>query len=223
MIHFDVNLGACPIRTRFLHMTVRKIMKRKRVYAHAFKHYDRVVYCQTLEGGHFKDLLRSEGVNYTELPVLDQDIIYYKKDLKKEVYALIKSGEYEDIYITASIPLDMNWNLLVKDCEAQKSGKPPMEMVTKAKMIVDKACNDATKSTDDLFEVPKKPDAAAIRVALAGMGYGIDDLKQMDHHDIDDDFWKKLVTKKAYHKKSEKVARKQPDEQQIEEEEELER
>lgn len=136
---------------------------------------------------------------------------------------MIKSGEYEDIYITASIPLDMNWNLLVKDCEAQKSGKPPMEMVTKAKMIVDKACNDATKSTDDLFEVPKKPDAAAIRVALAGMGYGIDDLKQMDHHDIDDDFWKKLVTKKAYHKKSEKVARKQPDEQQIEEEEELER
>lgn len=157
MIHFDVDLGACPNRTRFLHMTERKIMKMKRVYANAFKHYDRVVYCQTIEGGHFKDLLRSEGVNYTELPVLDQDIIYYKKDLKKEVYALIKSGEYEDVYITASIPLDMNWNLLVKDCEAQKSGKPPMEMVTKAKMIVDKACNDATKSTDDLFEVPKKP------------------------------------------------------------------
>ena len=223
MIHFDVDLGACPNRTRFLHMTERKIMKMKRVYANAFKHYDRVVYCQTIEGGHFKDLLRSEGVNYTELPVLDQDIIYYKKDLKKEVYALIKSGEYEDVYITASIPLDMNWNLLVKDCEAQKSGKPPMEMVTKAKMIVDKACNDATKSTDDLFEVPKKPDAAAIRVALAGMGYGIDDLKQMDHHDIDDDFWKKLVTKKDYHKKSAKAARKQPDEQQIEEEEELER
>lgn len=223
MIHFDVNLGACPIRTRSLHMTERKIMKMKRVYANAFKHYDRVVYCQTIEGGHFKDLLRSEGVNYTELPVLDQDIIYYKKDLKKEVYALIKSGECEDVYITASIPLDMNWNLLVKDCEAQKSGKPPMEMVTKAKMIVDKACIDATKSTDDLFEVPKKPDTAAIRVALAGMGYGIDDLKQMDHHDIDDDFWKKLVTKKAYHKKSEKAARKQPDEQQIEEEEELER
>lgn len=98
-----------------------------------------------------------------------------------------------------------------------------MEMVTKAKRIVDKACNDATKSTDDLFEVPEKPDAAAIRVALAGMGYGIDDLKKMDHHDIDDDFWKKLVTRKAYHKKSEKAARKQPDEQQIEEEEELER
>lgn len=222
-MYFDVSLGACPNRTRFLHMTERKIMKMKRVYANAFKHYDRVVYCQTIEGGHFKDLLRSEGVNYTELPVLDQDIIYYKKDLKKEVYALIKSGEYEDVYITASIPLDMNWNLLVKDCEAQKSGKPPMEMVTKAKMIVDKACNDATKSTDDLFEVPKKPDAAAIRVALAGMGYGIDDLKQMDHHDIDDDFWKKLVTKKDYHKKSAKAARKQPDEQQIEEEEELER
>ena len=71
-------------------------MKMKRVYANAFKHYDRVVYCQTIEGGHFKDLLRSEGVNYTELPVLDQDIIYYKKDLKKEVYALIKSGECED-------------------------------------------------------------------------------------------------------------------------------
>ena len=112
---------------------------------------------------------------------------------------------------------------MVKDCEAQKSGKQPMEMVTKAKIIVDKACNDATKSMDDLFEVPKKPDAAAIRVALAGMGYGIDDLKQMDHHDIDDDFWKKLVTKKDYHKKSAKAARKQPDEQQIEEEEELER
>lgn len=222
MIHFDVNLGACPIRTRSLHMTERKIMKMKRVYANAFKHYDRVVYCQTIEG-HFKDLLRSEGVNYTELPVLDQDVIYYKRGLKKEAYALIKSGEYENVYITDSIPLDMNWDLLVKDCEAQKSGKAPMEMVTKAKLIVDKACNDATKSTDDLFEVPEKPDAAAIRVALAGMGYGIGDLKKMDHHDIDDDFWKKLVTRKAYHKKSEKAVRKQPDEQQIEDEEELER
>lgn len=198
-------------------------MKMKRVYANAFKHYDRTVYCQTMEGGHFKDFLKSEKVNYIELPILDQDVVYYKIGLKKEAYALIKSGEYENVYITDSIPLDMNWNLLVKDCEAQKFGKQPMEMVTKAKIIVDKACNDATKSTDDLFEVPKKPDAAAIRVALAGMGYGIDDLKQMDHHDIDDDFWKKLVTKKDYHKKSEKAARKQPDEQQIEEEEELER
>lgn len=199
----------------------------KRVYANAFKHYDRVVYCQTIEGGHFKELLKSEKVDYIELPVLDQDVVYYKRGLKKEAYALIKSGEYEDVYITDSIPLDMNWDLLVKDCEAQKSGKAPMEMVTKAKMIVDKACINATKSTDDLLEVPKKPDTTAIRVALAGMGYGIDDLKKMDHHDIDDDFWKKLVTKKAYHKKSAKTARKQPDEQpdeqQIEEEEELER
>ena len=55
----------------------------KRVYANAFKHYDRVVYCQTIEGRHFKDLLRSEGVNYTELPVLDQDVIYYKRGSKK--------------------------------------------------------------------------------------------------------------------------------------------
>lgn len=183
----------------------------KRVYANTFKHYDRAVYCQTMEGGHFKDFLKSEKVNYIELPILDQDVVYYKRGLKKEAYALIKSGEYENVYITDSIPLDMNWDLLVKDCEAQKSGKAPMEMVTKAKRIVDKACNDATKSTDDLFEVPEKPDAAAIRVALAGMGYGIDDLKKMDHHDIDDDFWKKLVTRKAYHKKSEKAARKQPD------------
>lgn len=195
----------------------------KRVYANAFKHYDKIVYCQTIEGGHFKELLKSEKVDYIELPVLDQDVVYYKRGLKKEAYALIKSGEYEDVYITDSIPLDMNWDLLVKDCEAQKSGKAPMEMVTKAKMIVDKACINATKSTDDLLEVPKKPDTTAIRVALAGMGYGIDDLKQMDHHDIDDDFGKKLVTKKAYHKKSAKAARKQPDEQQIKEEEELER
>lgn len=195
----------------------------KRVYANAFKHYDKIVYCQTIEGGHFKELLKSEKVDYIELPVLDQDVVYYKRGLKKEAYALIKSGEYEDVYITDSIPLDMKWDLLVKDCEAQKSGKAPMEMVTKAKMIVDKACINATKCTDDLLEVPKKPDTTAIRVALAGMGYGIDDLKQMDHHDIDDDFWKKLVTKKDYHKKSAKAARKQPDEQQIEEEEELER
>lgn len=100
---------------------------------------------------HFKDFLKSEKVNYIELPILDQDVVYYKRGLKKEAYALIKSGEYENVYITDSIPLDMNWDLLVKDCEAQKSGKAPMEMVTKAKRIVDKACNDATKSTDDLI------------------------------------------------------------------------
>lgn len=66
----------------------------KRVYANTFKHYDRAVYCQTMEGGHFKDFLKSEKVNYIELPILDQDVVYYKRGLKKEAYALIKSGEY---------------------------------------------------------------------------------------------------------------------------------
>ena len=66
----------------------------KRVYANAFKHYDKIVYCQTIEGGHFKELLKSEKVDYIELPVLDQDVVYYKRGLKKEAYALIKSGEY---------------------------------------------------------------------------------------------------------------------------------
>ena len=81
-------------------MTERKIMKR--VYANAFKHYDKIVYCQTIEGGHFKELLKSEKVDYIELPVLDQDVVYYKRGLKKEAYASYRKSNISILFSNLS-------------------------------------------------------------------------------------------------------------------------
>ena len=103
---------------------------------------------------------------------------------------MISEGDgFETIYITDSIPLDCDWDALVADCEAQLNGKEPMEMRTKARLIVDTAYQNAgdkyTRDIKDLFIPAPEPTSTDIQLAIAQLGYSIDDLKKMDHHDID--------------------------------------
>lgn len=64
----------------------------------------------------FKDDLHKMGIKYIEVPNLDYDIVFYRWD-GQDRYAVIKQGDgFESVYITDSIPLDTNWELLIRDC-----------------------------------------------------------------------------------------------------------
>ena len=102
-------------------------------------HYRKEVIYQVISS-FFKEELKKAGIIYTEAPDLKHDVISYHHD-GKDKFALISEGDgFETIYITDSIPLDCDWDALVADCEAQLNGKEPMEMRTKARLIVDTAC-----------------------------------------------------------------------------------
>lgn len=157
-------------------------------------HYGRKVMYQVIST-FFKDDLHKMGIKYIEVPNLDYDIVFYRWD-GQDRYAVIKQGDgIENVYITDSIPLDTNWELLIRDCNEQLNGKKPMDMRTKAKMILNAACENAAEFCQgenvDFFE-PEEPTALDIKFALARLGYNVKEIKKMDHHDIDQDFLERL-------------------------------
>lgn len=155
-------------------------------------HYGKTVFYQ-ISKIPFKDVLRENKVTYTDLPILGVDVIQYATD-GRAVYALIcRTGEYEEVYITGSIPLDLDWAELRKDCKGQLNGEAPTELITKARLILDLAY--ATVEPDgpaDLFDSTPFPSSEAVRSEIAKLGYTIDDLKNMNHHDIDPKIWKEI-------------------------------
>ena len=75
-----------------------------------------------------------------------------------------------------------------------------MEMKTKARLIVDTAYQNAgdkyTRDIKDLFMPAPEPTSTDIQLAIAQLGYSIDDLKKMDHHDIDAAFFNSICATK---------------------------
>ena len=75
-------------------------------------------------------------------------------------------------------------------------GNPPIEMDTKAKLILDVACDQVLCGIQDLTENPElltDDTVSSIQMELNSMGYKMKDLKLMDHHDIDQKVWDALV------------------------------
>ena len=90
----------------------------------------------------------------------------------------------------------MDWDLLIADCKSQMQGNPPIEMDTKAKLILDVACDQVLCGIQDLTENPElltDDTVSSIQMELNSMGYKMKDLKLMDHHDIDQKVWDALV------------------------------
>lgn len=157
-------------------------------------HYGKTVYYQTSKIP-FKTVLQENKVAYIDLPILGVNVVQYTAD-EGELYALIcRIGEHEEeIYITNSIPLDLDWAELRKDCKGQLNGEAPTELITKARLILDLAY--ATVEPDgpaDLFDSTPFPSPEAVRLEIAKLGYTMDDLKDMNHHDIDPKVWKEIV------------------------------
>ena len=152
-------------------------------------HYGVDVTYQQLVDKSFRDDLKKAGIPYTDLPILENDVLTYEYDGKRR-YAVIELGNapdayIENVYITTEIPLDMDWEALLRDCHGQRCKEEPMPLKTKARIICEKAYDIA---------LPETTPENVFSAVLPSLGYSADDILEMDHHDISDDFIKKYVT-----------------------------
>lgn len=72
-----------------------------------------------------------------------------------------------------------------------------MPLKTKARIICEKAYDIALPETtpENVFSaVLPEADPREFKYALISLGYSADDILEMDHHDISDDFIKKYIT-----------------------------
>lgn len=62
-------------------------------------------------------------------------------------------------------------------------------------MILDEAWGNAAELCQgkeiDFFN-PKEPTILEVKFALAGLGYNVEEIKKMDHHDVDQEFLERL-------------------------------
>lgn len=161
-----------------------------------YTHYGVEVVCQQLIDTNFKSKMKKEGVKCTELPILKNEVLVCEKDGVVKYACIIRENApdtcIENVYITTSIPLDMSWEKLVLDCQAQQSGAAPMQIKTKAKLICEEAEKMAMNQEEgNWFNVPEL-NSRDFTTALAAMGYDIDDIMDMDHHDISVDFLRRM-------------------------------
>lgn len=152
------------------------------------KHYGVNVTVQYRDN--FRIDLKEAGISYTELPILEPDVLSYEYH-GQQMFAVIKPcEESEKIYLTGQIPLDMSWENLIKDCDAQSSGSEPMELHTKAYVLLQsaiKVARDAKNHEDSFTFTPLvEPTAREISEALISVGATAERILEMDHHDIDD-------------------------------------
>lgn len=164
-----------------------------------YTHYGvEVVYqvIDTFKKNNFRQILKENGIEWVDLPILKPDVITYIKDGARK-YACIKELEEqsEAIYITESIPLDMDFEKLIDDCDHQERGDDPMDMKTKAKLICEKAEEMAYKSAiencaekDPFIMATTEYTVEDLKCAFIALGYSADDILGMDHHDVDEEF-----------------------------------
>ena len=157
-----------------------------------FMHYGKEVIWQQAYGGEFRKHLKNEGTSFVDLPILGSDVLMYSKDGRTR-YACIKSVNapdecLEDIYITFDIPLDMSWENLINDCDSQRHGEPPMVLPTKARLICDAAVKMIKDNSEFSFFKDPEISPADFKLALINLGYRLDDILSMDHHDVSNDF-----------------------------------
>lgn len=168
------------------------------------QHYGIDVVFQIIEEN-FRDVLHNADIQYDELPILDVDVIRYVKDGMTK-YACIGQEEegYRCVYITEQIPDDLDFKLLMKDIDNQIRHGVPMEKESKLSKLICKVINDladimaAEEPLEDFFSSGFKEPAikdivAAFKVEYAARAYRIDDLKNMEHSDIDPEFFQEFL------------------------------
>lgn len=169
-----------------------------------YLHYGEEVFYQVTEKS-FKNHLRSNNISYTDLPIEDYDIIVYDKDNQRRFACILKCNTpdeyYEKVIITKQIPLDANWDKLVGDILAQVNGANPMKMETKAHMLcleAEKLCLENEEPSDDFTEslCQKEIKPWEFSLALSTLGYSTDELLEMDHHDVNEEYLKFMCERK---------------------------
>ena len=155
-----------------------------------YSHYGVKVYLRFVREGNFIDILQKNQIDYFELPYIEkmkkEKIIAYEgKGTNKRMFAIIvpygspeKSGE--KVYITTEVPIDGNWNKLISDVDAQRRGSTPMEVESRLHKVLDILLEDES-------------DFSRLRIGLNAYGYDINTLDQINAHDVDQDFLKKIM------------------------------
>ena len=161
-------------------------------------HYGQeVIYQQLLDTG-FRDALRKKGIDYTDLPIVDDDVLMYTMDGITKYVCIVKGNSpdtyVENTYMTTQIPVDMSWDNLVDDCKGQLQGEDPMPLKTKVNILCESALQIAREASPDtdIFSAFPAVNARDFNFALTSLGYALDDIMEMDHHDISDDFLKEM-------------------------------
>lgn len=149
-------------------------------------HYGKDVIYQLVDGS-YRETLKLRRIEYTDLPFWGPKVLRYIEN-GQERFAVLDQNE---VFVTDSIPLDLDWSILLQDCHAQLDGAEPAKLCTKASMILDLAY--ATVQPDGPEDlVSPFPSMEAVRSEIAKLGYTIEELREMDHHDIDPKLWKDL-------------------------------
>ena len=171
-----------------------------------YLHYGVNVYLRFVREGNFINILQKNQIEYFELPYIEkmktEKIIAYEgKGTNKRMFAIIvpygspeKSGE--KVYITTEVPIDGNWNKLISDVDAQRKGSTPMKVESRLHMVLDilleDMANEKYKPFVDMMS-PAEPDFSHLRIGLNAYGYNIDTLDQVNAHDVDQVFLKRIM------------------------------
>lgn len=157
-----------------------------------FKHYGVDILFQQLDKYSFEYELKQRGLEYTFLPYLDDIVLKYTINGERK-YAYITHSNiadefYENVYITTEIPEDLNWQNIELDRWHQNAGDPPMELPTRARVIFDDCKHrwlqdNLPKDLMVSFK-PRKPDPEEMSQMFIGYNTNLEELKEMDHHDV---------------------------------------
>lgn len=171
-----------------------------------YLHYGINIYLRFLRGDSFINVLQKNQIKYFELPYIErmkaEKIIVYKdKRTNRRIFAAIvpcgsPEKPSEKVYITTEVPIDGNWNKLISDVDAQRKGSTPMKIESRLHMVLDILLEDiANDKYDPFVDVmsPAEPDFTHLRVGLNAYGYDIDTLDQVNAHDVDQVFLKKIM------------------------------
>lgn len=168
-----------------------------------YKHYGKDVVFQQLQDMRFINALKENHVEYKELPILDYRVLLYSKDMENKYAVIVPVNAVEtyleNVYITTEIPQDMSWENLIEDINNQRNGEKPMELKTKAKLLCEKAEKLVleNQTNEDYFNsLDTEIDPGLFRMALTTLGYTIEDVLEMDHHDIDEEYLKGFLNGK---------------------------
>lgn len=171
-----------------------------------YLHYGIIVYLRFLREESFINVLQKNQIKYFELPYIEkmkaEKIIVYKdKGNNRRVFAAIvpcgsPEKPSEKVYITTEVPIDGNWNKLISDVDAQRKGSTPMKVESRLHMVLDILLEDIANDKYDPYVdmmSPAELDFTHLRVGLNAYGYDIDTLDQVNAHDVDQVFLKKIM------------------------------
>lgn len=117
-------------------------------------------------------------------------------------YAVVKPLSIPDdyaevVYITTSIPEDLDFNMLVQDVESQNNGEEPMQPKTKLKLVLDTILfqidNEVKAFAAKADLLPDEEIISQTVIALSAYGYDRHKLMHSAHSDINADFYAKLL------------------------------